>query len=73
LSYEGERAGAANRSYYAAYVFLEKVRIASGHDKSSSRVLSELEFGEAGRPLKHVCEQEGSLYRNGDGFEDLVH
>ena len=58
LTYRGERAGAANRSYYAAYVFLEKVRIALNEEKSNSRILAELEFGEAGRPLKH--DQSGS-------------
>lgn len=53
LSYKGERGGAANRSYYAAYVFLEKVRIARGEEKSTGRLLAELEFGELGRELKH--------------------
>lgn len=53
LSYSGAGSGAANRSYYAAYVFLEKVRIVRREEKSHSRVLAELEYGEAGRPLKH--------------------
>ena len=53
LSYKGERAGAANRAYYNAYVFLEKLRIALNEDKDSARILAELQFGEEGRPLKH--------------------
>lgn len=53
LTYKGERAGASNRAYYASYVFLEKVRVAMSEEKTSARVLAELEFGEAGRPLKH--------------------
>ena len=70
VSYRGEKAGAANKAYYAAYVFLEKVRIASHEEKSSNRILAELEFGETGRMLKHeprhkwlgsVSELENSL------------
>ena len=53
VSYSGERAGAANKAYYAAYVLLEKLRIASNQEKSSKRILAEIEFGETGRLLKH--------------------
>lgn len=53
MSYRGPRAGASNKSYYNAYVFLEKVRIARFEEKSASRLAAEAEFGEAGRPLKH--------------------
>jgi hypothetical protein len=51
----GPSAGASNRAYYNSYVFLEKLRIARSQDKSQARLVSELEYGVGGRPLKHDC------------------
>lgn len=51
--------GAEMKAYYLGYVFLEKLRLYEGREKTEARLAAEAEFGEKGRELRDPTRKRG--------------
>lgn len=54
-----EMSGAEMKAYYLGYVFLEKLRLYEGREKTEARIAAEAKFGEKGRELRDPTRKRG--------------
>ncbi|KAF9479049.1 hypothetical protein BDN70DRAFT_879204 [Pholiota conissans] len=67
MRYEGETGGASNGTYYAAYVYFEKVRILEGMKKTTTRLANERQHSRTGfsrkLPSRWIWVRDGEPWR----------
>ena len=54
-----DMSGAEMKAYYLGYVFLEKLRLYEGREKTEARIAAEDDFGEKGRELRDPTRKRG--------------